>query len=65
MSEDLDIEDKTKKAAFSRESKMSWKEHKKRLLEGPAFRKEYDALASEYKAASFAIRRRLKGSTKN
>ena len=38
---------------------MNWKEHKERLLEDPAFRKEYKALASEYKEASSAIRQRL------
>jgi len=41
---------------------MTWKEHKKRLLEAPEFKKEYEALAPEYKVISAAIRRRLKRS---
>lgn len=41
---------------------MDWKEHKKKLLEDPEFKKEYEALATEYKAVSTAIRRRLKRS---
>jgi hypothetical protein len=39
---------------------MNWKEHKKKLLETPEFKKEYEALAPEYKVISAAIRRRLK-----
>jgi hypothetical protein len=42
--------------------KMNWKEHKKRLLKDPEFKKEYKALAPEYEATSAAIRRRLKRS---
>ena len=40
--------------------KMNWKEHKKRLIKDPEFKKEYEALAPEYKVTSAAIRRRLK-----
>jgi len=38
---------------------MDWKEHKKKLFEDPEFKKEYKALAQEYKAVSIAIQRRL------
>lgn len=38
---------------------MNWKEHKKRLLKDPEFRKEYDALEPEYKLAIALIRLRL------
>ncbi|MFC1957924.1 helix-turn-helix transcriptional regulator [Chloroflexota bacterium] len=35
---------------------MNWREHKKKLLEDPEFRKEYDALETEYKLAAALIR---------
>ena len=38
---------------------MNWKEHKKRLLEDPEFRKEYEALEPEYQLAAALIRLRL------
>ncbi len=38
---------------------MNWKEHKRRLLKDPEFRKEYEALGTEYKLASALIRLRL------
>ena len=38
---------------------MNWKEHKKKLMENPEFRKEYEALEPEYKLASTLIRLRL------
>ncbi len=38
---------------------MNWKEHKKKLLEDPEFRKEYEALEPEYKLATALIRLRL------
>jgi len=38
---------------------MNWKEHKKRLLKDPEFRKEYEAIEPEYKLASALIRLRL------
>ncbi|MDP2728905.1 MAG: helix-turn-helix transcriptional regulator [Dehalococcoidales bacterium] len=38
---------------------MNWKEHKKKLMENPEFRKEYEALEPEYKLASDLIRLRL------
>ena len=38
---------------------MNWREHKKRLLKDPEFRKEYEALEPEYKLASALIRLRL------
>lgn len=38
---------------------MNWKDHKKKLLENPEFRKEYEALEPEYKLASDLIRLRL------
>ncbi len=38
---------------------MNWREHKKRLLKDPEFRKEYEVLEPEYKLASDLIRLRL------
>lgn len=38
---------------------MNWKEHKKRLIKDPEFRKEYEALEPEYQLASEMIRLRL------
>jgi transcriptional regulator with XRE-family HTH domain len=38
---------------------MNWKEHRKRLLKDPEFRKEYEALEPEYRLASAMIRLRL------
>ncbi len=38
---------------------MNWREHKKRLLKDPEFRKEYEALEPEHKLASALIRLRL------
>jgi len=38
---------------------MNWKEQKKRLLKDPEFRKEYEALESEYQLAAALIRLRL------
>ena len=38
---------------------MNWKEHKKKLLRDPEFRKEYEALEPEYRLASSLIRLRL------
>jgi len=38
---------------------MNWKEHKKRLMKDPEFRKEYEALEPEYKLAAALIRLRL------
>jgi transcriptional regulator with XRE-family HTH domain len=38
---------------------MDWKEHKKRLLKDPEFKKEYKALEPEYKLAAALIRLRL------
>ncbi len=38
---------------------MNWKEHKKRLLKDPEFRKEYETLEPEHKLASALIRLRL------
>lgn len=38
---------------------MNWKEHKKRLLKGPEFKAEYEALEPEYRLASALIRLRL------
>jgi transcriptional regulator with XRE-family HTH domain len=38
---------------------MNWKEHKKRLLNDPEFRAEYESLEPEYKLASTIIRLRL------
>ena len=39
---------------------MNWREHKKQLMKDPAFRKEYEALETEYKLAAALIRLRLK-----
>ncbi len=38
---------------------MNWREHKKRLMKDPEFRKEYEGLEPEYKLASAMIRLRL------
>ena len=38
---------------------MDWKEHKKRLMKDPEFRKEYEALEPEHRLASTLIRLRL------
>ncbi len=38
---------------------MNWKEHKKKLLKDPEFRKEYEGLEPEFKLASALIRLRL------
>ncbi|MBI4303053.1 MAG: helix-turn-helix transcriptional regulator [Chloroflexi bacterium] len=38
---------------------MNWKEHKKRLLKDPEFRKEYEELEPEYQLAAALIRLRL------
>ncbi len=38
---------------------MNWREHKKRLLKDPEFRKEYEALEPEYRLAAGLIRLRL------
>ena len=38
---------------------MNWREHKKRLMKDPEFKKEYDALEPEYKLASTLIQLRL------
>jgi len=38
---------------------MNWREHKKQLMKDPEFRKEYEALDTEYKLASDLIRLRL------
>ncbi len=38
---------------------MNWKEHKKRLLRDPEFKKEYEALEPEYQLATALIRLRL------
>jgi hypothetical protein len=38
---------------------MDWKEHKKRLMKDPEFRREYKALEPEYRLASDLIRLRL------
>ena len=38
---------------------MNWREHKKQLMKDPEFRKEYDALETEYKLAAALIRLRL------
>jgi DNA-binding XRE family transcriptional regulator len=40
-------------------SGMDWKEHKKRLMKDPEFRKEYGALEPEHRLASTLIRLRL------
>lgn len=41
------------------EMAMNWKEHKRKLMNDPEFRKEYEALEPEYKLASALIRLRL------
>ncbi len=38
---------------------MDWKEHKKRLLKDPKFRREYEVLEPQYKLAASLIRLRL------
>lgn len=38
---------------------MNWKEHKKKLMENPEFRAEYEALEPEYKLVADLIRLRL------
>ena len=38
---------------------MNWREHKKQLMKNPEFRKEYEALDTEYKLAATLIRLRL------
>jgi len=38
---------------------MDWKEHKKRLLQDPEFREQYEALDPEYQLAAALIRLRL------
>ena len=38
---------------------MDWKEHKKRLMKDPEFRREYEALEPEHRLASALIRLRL------
>lgn len=38
---------------------MDWKEHKKRLLQDPEFREQYEALEPEYQLAAALIRLRL------
>jgi transcriptional regulator with XRE-family HTH domain len=38
---------------------MNWKEHKKKLMENPEFRKEYATLEPEYKLVADLIRLRL------
>ena len=38
---------------------MNWREHKKKLLKDPEFRKKYETLEPEYKLASTLIRLRL------
>ncbi len=38
---------------------MDWKEHKKRLMNDPEFRREYEALEPEYRLAATLIRLRL------
>ncbi len=38
---------------------MNWKEHKRKLLKDPEFRREYEALEPEYKLASTLIQLRL------
>jgi transcriptional regulator with XRE-family HTH domain len=43
---------------------MNWKEYKKQLIKEPEFKKEYDALETEYKLAATLIRlRSAKGLT--
>jgi hypothetical protein len=38
---------------------MNWREHKKQLLKDPEFKKEFDALETEYKLAATLIRLHL------
>ena len=38
---------------------MDWREHKKRLLQDPEFREQYEALEPEYQLAAALIRLRL------
>ncbi|MCD6568291.1 MAG: helix-turn-helix transcriptional regulator [Dehalococcoidia bacterium] len=38
---------------------MNWKEHKRKLMNDPEFRKEYQALEPEYALAAALIRLRL------
>ena len=38
---------------------MNWREHKKRLMQDPEFKREYDILEPEYKFALTLIRLRL------
>ena len=38
---------------------MNWKEHKTKLMKDPEFRKDYEALAPEYKLVADLIRLRL------
>jgi transcriptional regulator with XRE-family HTH domain len=38
---------------------MDWREHKKRLLQDPEFREQYEALDPEYQLAAALIRLRL------
>lgn len=38
---------------------MDWREHKKRLLQDPEFREQYEALEPEYQLAASLIRLRL------
>jgi transcriptional regulator with XRE-family HTH domain len=38
---------------------MNWKEHRKKLLKGPEFRGEYEALEPEYRLVSAMIKLRL------
>lgn len=38
---------------------MNWKEHRKRLLEDPEFRVEYESLEPQYRLAAALIRLRL------
>jgi len=38
---------------------MDWREHKKRLLQDPEFREQYEALEPEYQLAATLIRLRL------
>jgi hypothetical protein len=40
---------------------LNWKEHKKRLMKDPEFRREYEALEPEHGLASAHIRPRLAG----
>ena len=38
---------------------MDWREHKKRLLQDPEYREQYEALEPEYQLAAALIRLRL------